>query len=92
MGEKKLIGKITHYFPKIGVAVVELRDDIRKGDKIRIEGATTSFEQQVESMEIENKRVETATMGQAIGLKVEERVRPNDSVYRIEEEEGEREE
>jgi len=86
MADKKLIGKITHYFPKIGVAVVELRDDIRRGDKIRIEGATTSFEQQVESMEIENKKVETATMGQAIGLKVKERVRPNDSVYRIVEE------
>ena len=35
MADKKLIGKITHYFPKIGVAVVELRDDIRRGDKIR---------------------------------------------------------
>jgi len=86
MADKKLIGKITHYFPKIGVAVVELRDEIRIGDKIKIEGATTSFEQQVESMEIDKEKVETATMGQAIGLKVKERVRPNDSVYRIGEE------
>jgi len=86
MADKKLIGKITHYFPKIGVAVVELQDEIRIGDKIRIEGATTSFEQQVESMEIDKEKVKTATMGQAIGLKVKERVRPNDSVYRIGEE------
>ncbi len=83
MAEKKLIGKITHYFSKIGVAVIELSDDIKVGDKIRIEGATTSFEQVVESMEIENEKVETATVGQSIGLKVNERVRLHDDVYKI---------
>lgn len=83
MAGKKLIGKITHYFPKIGVAVIELSDDIKVGDKIRIEGATTSFEQVVGSMEIENEKVETATVGQSIGLKVDDRVRLQDSVYKI---------
>ncbi len=83
MAEKKLIGKITHYFSKIGVAVIELSDDIKAGDKIRIEGATTSFEQVVGSMEIENEKVETATVGQSIGLKVDDRVRLQDSVYKI---------
>jgi len=83
MGEKKAIGRITHYFSKIDVAVIELSDDIKVGNKIKIEGATTSFEQVVESMEIENKKVETATAGQSIGLKVKERVRPHDSVYKI---------
>lgn len=83
MAEKKLIGKITHYFSKIGVAVIELSDDIKAGDEIRIEGATTSFEQVVESMEIENEKVETATVGQSIGLKVNERVRLHDNVYKI---------
>lgn len=83
MAEKKLIGKITHYFSKIGVAVIELSDDMKAGDKIRIEGATTSFEQVVESMEIENEKVETATVGQSIGLKVNERVRLHDNVYKI---------
>jgi len=83
MTEKKLIGKITHYFPKIGVAVIELSDDIKVGDKIRVEGATTGFEQVVESMEIENNKVETAAVGQAIGLKAREKVRPHDSVYKI---------
>ncbi|MCW3130442.1 translation elongation factor-like protein [Methanophagales archaeon] len=83
MAEKKLIGKITHFFSKIGVAVVELSDDIRVGDRIRIEGATTSFDQVVESMEIENEKVESATVGQSIGLKVKDRVRLHDSVYKI---------
>ncbi|MHC1635766.1 MAG: translation elongation factor-like protein [Candidatus Methanospirareceae archaeon] len=81
--EKKLIGKVTHYFSRIGVAVVELQDEMRIGDKIRIEGATTSFEQTVESMEIDKKKVESATMGQSVGLKVKERVRENDNVYKI---------
>ena len=83
MTEKKLIGKITHYFSKIGVVVVELSDEIKVGDRISIEGATTSFEQVVDSMEIDNKKMETATKGQAIGLKVKEKVRPHDSVYKL---------
>lgn len=83
MAEKKLIGEITHYFTRIGVAVIELSDDIKIGDKIRIEGATTAFDQVVDSMEIENEKVETATRGQSIGLKVKERVRPADVVYKI---------
>ncbi len=86
MAEKKLIGRITHYFSKIDVAVIELSDDIKVGDKIKIEGATTSFEQVIESMEIENEKVESATVGQSIGLKVKDRVRLHDSVYKIMEE------
>jgi len=83
MAEKKLIGKITHYFSKIGVAVVELSEDVTVGAEIRVEGETTSFEQVIDSMEIENKKVETATAGQSIGLKVKERVRLHDSVYKM---------
>ncbi len=83
MAEKKLIGEITHYFTRIGVAVIELSDDIKIGDTIRIEGATTAFDQVVDSMEIENEKVETATRGQSIGLKVKERVRPADVVYKL---------
>jgi putative protease len=83
MVERKLIGNISHYFSKISVAVIELSGDIKIGDKIKIEGATTSFEQEIESMEIENEKVECATVGQSIGLKVKERVREGDSVYKI---------
>ena len=83
MLKRKLIGNISHYFSKISVAVIELSGDIKIGDKIEIEGATTSFEQEIESMEIENEKVEFATVGQSIGLKVKERVREGDSVYKI---------
>ena len=83
MVEKKLVGKVTHYFSKIGVAVVELSDDVKVGDRIKVEGATTSFEQVIESMEIENEKVKLATVGQSIGLKMKDRVRLHDNVYKI---------
>lgn len=83
MVEKKLVGKVTHYYPKIGVAVVEVADEIKVGDRISIEGATTSFEQTVESMEIEHEKIEVAKSGDSIGLKVIDRVREGDNVYKI---------
>lgn len=81
--EKKLVGKITHYFTKIGVAVVELEDTLRVGDEISIEGTTTNFTQKVESMQIEHKNVEEAKKGDSIGLKVVDRVREGDLVFKI---------
>lgn len=80
----KDIGKITHYFDKIGVAVVEVLDGLGVGDKIRIKGETTDFKQPVKSMQVEHKDVKKAKKGQAIGMKVKERVRVNDKVYKIE--------
>ena len=82
--EGRKVGKVTHYFNKIGVAVVELTDTLKEGDKIRIKGSTTDFEQVVESMQIEHEQVKEATAGQSIGLKVKERVREGDEVFVIE--------
>ena len=83
--EKELIevGRVTHYFTKISVAVVELKASLAVGDRILIKGSTTDFEQVVESMQIEHKDVQRAEAGQSIGLKVKERVRENDTVYKI---------
>lgn len=81
MGEKKPIGAITHYFTKIGVAVIELCGKINEGDDISIEGATTNVSQKVDSMQIEHKPVKTAGKGQSIGIKVVDRVREGDSVF-----------
>jgi putative protease len=81
--EKKLVGKITHYFTKIGVGVIELSDELKVGDRISIEGVTTNFQQTVDSMEIEHQRVDKAGPGQSIGLKVEQRVREGDHVYKV---------
>lgn len=77
------IGKVTHYFTKIGVAVLELSDTVAVGDEITIRGQTTNFTQTIDSMEIDKVKVETAGKGQSIGLKVRERVRQNDDVYKV---------
>ena len=85
LSEEELVevGRVTHFYPKISVAIVELKASLNIGDKILIKGATTNFEQIVESMQIEHKNIERAEAGQIIGLKVKERVRENDKVYRI---------
>ncbi|MGB9659146.1 MAG: translation elongation factor-like protein [Nitrososphaerales archaeon] len=75
------IGKVAHYYPKIGVAVVELKASIKVGDKILIKGSTTNFEQMVESMQIEHQDVQSAEAGKSVGLKVVQRVREGDIVY-----------
>jgi len=81
--EKVYVGKVTHYYPKIGVAVIEIEESLKIGDEISIEGHTTNLRQKVESMEIEHKKIQEAKRGDVIGLKVIDRVRENDKVYKI---------
>jgi len=76
------IGRITHFFPKINVAVIELKAPLSVGDTIVIKGPNTDFEQVVDSMQIEHKNIQRAEQGQSIGLKVTERVRETDTVYK----------
>lgn len=81
--EKKLIGKIVHYFSKIEVAVIELTAPLSAGDDIRIVGGEdTDFIQPVKSMEIEHQKVEKAKAGDSVGLKVKEKVREGYKVYK----------
>ena len=81
--EKKLIGKVAHCFTKIGVGVIELSDELEVGDRISIEGTTTNLQQTVDSMQIEHENVKRAGLGQSIGMKVEQRVREGDLVYKL---------
>ena len=83
MPSKKQIGEITHFFDHISVAVVKLSDKVKEGEKILVDGATTSFEQTVSSMQVEHKQVKEAKKGESIGLKVADKVRPGDKVYRV---------
>jgi putative protease len=83
MVEKKPVGKITHYFSKISVAVVELTDELKVGDEISIEGNKTNFQQKVESMQIEHKQIEEAKANDVIGLKVIDKVREGDTVFKL---------
>jgi putative protease len=76
------IGRVTHFFSKISVAVIELTTPLSIGDTIVFKGPNTDFEQVVDSMQIEHENVEKAEAGQSIGLKVTQRVRETDAVYK----------
>jgi translation elongation factor EF-1alpha len=81
--ELQEVGKVSHFFTKISVAVIELTATVSVGDRILIKGPTTNLEQTIDSMEIEHEKVEKAGAGQSIGLKVKDRVRETDIVYKI---------
>ncbi len=82
--EGKLIGKITHYFGNIGVAVIELSGKLKVGETIRIIGGETDFTQTIDSMEIEHKKIEEAKKGNSVGLKTAQKVRDGYKVYKVE--------
>jgi hypothetical protein len=75
------IGKVTHYFDKIGVAVIDLKKELKVGDKIQFKGPSTDFTQAVESMQIDKKPIPKASKG-LIALKVVQKVIAGDSVIK----------
>ena len=77
------IGRVTNFFSKIGVAVVELESELSAGDRIVLKGGQRAFEQVVDSMQINNQNVDNAAKGEIVGLKVEQKVKPHDIVYKI---------
>ena len=81
--KEKEIGKISSYFSHVNVAAIKLSDKLKIGSKIHIKGTTTDFEQEVDSIQIEKKDVSKAKKGDHIGIKVSEKVRPNDKVFLI---------
>jgi len=81
--ELQEVGRVSHFFTKINVAVIELTATISVGDRILIKGPTTNLEQTIDSMEIEHEKVQRAEAGQSIGMKVKDRVRESDAVYKI---------
>ena len=84
MAEEVPVGTVTIFFAKPSVAAIDISSGtLSIGDTIRIKGATTSFEQKIESMEIDRKPVPTAIAGQSVGIKVKERVRPHDKVFKL---------
>lgn len=77
------VGKITHYYDKIGVAVVELTDTLRSGDTIKISGHGRDFTQAVGSMQIEHEEIKEAKKKQAVGMKTDQPVKEGDEVFRV---------
>lgn len=84
--EKKLVGKISHYFDKINVAVVELEDKLKAGDKIVIESGdgSESFTQEVKSMQVEHETIDKAKKGDSVGMKTDQPAKENWKVYKEE--------
>ncbi|MEM5804752.1 MAG: translation elongation factor-like protein [Candidatus Aenigmatarchaeota archaeon] len=83
MVEKKLVGKVTHFFPKVSVAVIKLSDALKIGDRISIEGRGQIIEQAVESMEVEHKKIPAAKKGDEIGMKVNGKAKEGDDVFKV---------
>ena len=83
MAKEKQIGEVTHYFNKIGVAVVKLGATLKTGEDVHIKGATTDFTQKVDSMQVEHENVDEAKKGESIGMKVKKPVRQKDKVYAV---------
>jgi selenocysteine-specific translation elongation factor len=77
------IGRVSTFFARPVVAGIDLTGDLRVGDTIRIKGHTTDIEVTVDSMQIHNANVQEAGVGASIGVKVPDRVRPGDHVYKV---------
>ncbi len=78
------LGKITHYFSKIGVAAINItHDTLRVGDTIHVKGHTSDFTQTIESMQIDNKPVTEATVGQSVGFRAKDHAREHDQVFKV---------
>ena len=80
---EEIVGKVSDFFAKPVVAGIELTAVLKVGDKIRIKGHTTDLEMNVDSMQIDNAQVEEAKAGDSIGVKLSDRVRSGDTVYKI---------
>jgi len=78
------IGKVTHFYDKIGVAIVELDGTLSVGDSIKfVRDGENLFEQKVESIQIEHEKKDTAVKGDVIGLKTQEPVKEGTEVYKV---------
>lgn len=78
------VGKVTHYYDKIGVAIVELDGTLAVGDKIKfVRGGEDLFEETVESIQIEHEKKDSAGKGDVVGLKVNESVKEQAEVYKL---------
>ena len=81
--KEKPIGKVTHYFSKIGVAIVKLSASLKEGDSIRIEGGNTVFSQTVDSIEQDHQKIAVAKKGSEIGIKVKQKARVGPRCWRM---------
>ncbi len=84
MSELRAIGKVIHYWTRLGVAGVELTDSLRVDDWVHFLGSTTDFQQRVTSMQLNRQYINEAHAGQQVGILVADRVRAGDTVFLLE--------
>ena len=77
------VGKVTHYYDNLGVAIIELKSTLKVGDRIKFEGHGANFEQNVDSLQIEHTQVEKASTGKVVGLKTEKKVKEGTEVEKV---------
>jgi selenocysteine-specific translation elongation factor len=80
---EKEIGKVSTFFSHVSVAAIKLTDKLKVGDKIHVKGHTTDFETTIKAIQINGKEVKEAKANEHVGIKVPEKVRPNDLVFVI---------
>ncbi len=80
---EELIGVVMDFFARPVVAGIDLSATLEVGDRIHIKGHTTDLELTVESMQINNVNVQEAKAGDSVGIKVSDRVRGGDKVYKV---------
>ena len=81
--KEKEIGKVSSYFSHVGVAAIKLSGKLKVGDRVHIKGHTTDFKKKIGGIQIEKEKVQQAKKGDHIGIKVPEKVRPNDKVFLV---------
>ena len=77
------IGKVIHYFAHVGAGIIELSDNLKVGDRIRIKGHTSDVTQDVTSMQIEHAGVSEAKAADQVGIKIDQKVHQHDKVYKV---------
>lgn len=78
------VGKVTHYYDKLGVAIVDLDAVLSVGDKVKfVRGGEDLFEQNIDSIQIEHEKVESADKGKVVGIKTEKEVKEGAEVYKV---------
>ena len=79
----KLVGEVTHFYNRLGVAVIDLKDALQVGDQVHFFGRSTDFRQEIASMQVEHEPISEAEKGQEVAVKVERRVRKSDKIYKL---------
>lgn len=82
--EGKCVGGVEHYYSHLGVGIIKLKDTLKVGDKVKIKGHTTDIDQDVDSIQINHEDVQEAKKGDIVGIKVSDKVREDDAVYKVE--------